>query len=333
MTKHTSLNRDAVKRYLIGKVTREERTAIEEALGGDEAFNEFMVIEDQLVYDYLRGRLSVAYHRLFEGNYLNYSRRRREKVEVARALLEQSERLRMAERAAPEREHADLRPARMFNLRTVMTIVTLAVVTPLLLILFMTRSQEPQLAELEARHAEAEQQLRSELEQKEQELRRQAETEQRLRKQYAEELERERAAAEGLRTRRADAPARPQARGLSAWLSSIFLPDGVGIKGDSRIPEYPIGRQRKSLRVELELPAEREYASYSAKLSDFEGAELKTFTGLSQKMTRRGPVAVINIPGAFLKPGTYTVKLYGSDPTLGDKPIPLDSYFFSLKEK
>lgn len=333
MTKHTSLTRDAVKRYLIGKVTREERTAIEEAIGGDEAFNEFMVIEDQLVYDYLRGRLSVADHRLFESNYLNYSRRRREKVEVARALLEQSGRLRMAERAAPEREHADLRPTRMFNLRAVMTIVTLAVVTPLLLLLFMTRSQRTQLAELEARHAEAEQQLRSELERKEQELRRQDETEQHLHKQYAEELERERAAAERLRARLADALARPQARGLSATLGSIFLPGGVGTKGDGRIPEYSIGRQRKSLRLELELPAEREYASYSAKLSDLEGAELKTFVDLSQKMTRRGPVAVINIPGAFLKPGTYTVKLYGSDPALGDKPIPLDSYFFSLKEK
>lgn len=332
MTKHTSLTRDAVKRYLIGKVTREERTAIEEALGGDDAFNEFMVIEDQLVYAYLRGRLSVADHRLFESNYLNYSRRRREKVEVARALLEQSERMRAESRATSGREHADPRPPRMYNLRTVMTVVTLAAVTPLLLLLFVVRSQRTQLAELETRHAEAERQLRSELERRGQELGRQAETEQHLRKQYEEELEQERAAAR-LRAQLADAPARPQARGLSATLGSIFLPGGVGTKGDGRIPEYAIGRQRKSLRLELELPAEREYTSYSARFSDIEGAELKTFAGLSQRITRRGPVAVINIPGKLLKPGTYTVKLYGSDPALGDKPIPLDSYFFSLKER
>jgi hypothetical protein len=344
MTKHTSLTRDVVKRYLIAKVTRDERIAVEEALDGEEALNEFLVIEDQLVYDYLRGRLSVADHRLFESNYLNYSRSRREKVEVARALLEQSERLRMAERI-PARERADLQTASIFNLRAVMTIVTLAVLTPLFLLLFMTRSQRTQLAEIEARHAGAEQQLRSEVERKEQELQRQAEMEQHLRKQYVEEMSRERAAAERLRAQLANALARPQLPSLSTMFGRIFLSGGVWTKGNGQtkgrvwtkgggwIPEYVIGRRWKSLRLELELPTEREYASYSAKLSNLEGPELKSFADLPQKMTRRGPVAIVNISGVLLKPGTYTVKLYGSDPALGDKPIPLDSYFFSLKKK
>jgi hypothetical protein len=74
-------------RYLLGELSKDERAEIEDDyVATTESFDQLLVAEDQLIDDYVRGRLAEKDRRLFEKNFLSTSGRR-ERVRSARALL------------------------------------------------------------------------------------------------------------------------------------------------------------------------------------------------------------------------------------------------------
>ena len=75
-------------RYLLGDVSDKERLEIEDRyLSDEEFFDELLVAEDELIDDYVRGRLSRADRDSFESNFL-CSPAREERVKSARALMQ-----------------------------------------------------------------------------------------------------------------------------------------------------------------------------------------------------------------------------------------------------
>ncbi|MEK6324983.1 MAG: hypothetical protein AABN33_25355 [Acidobacteriota bacterium] len=74
-------------RYLLGKLTGEERIEVEDRyLSDGKFFDELAVAEDELIDDYVRGELSHSNRELFERNFL-CSTGRHERVKSARALM------------------------------------------------------------------------------------------------------------------------------------------------------------------------------------------------------------------------------------------------------
>jgi len=74
-------------RYLLGKLSQQERIEVEDRyLSDGEFFDELAVVEDELIDDYVRGKLSRSERELFEQNFLS-SRARQERVKNARALM------------------------------------------------------------------------------------------------------------------------------------------------------------------------------------------------------------------------------------------------------
>src|SRR5436190_7635438 len=81
-------NRNLLIRYFLGTATEAERTGVEESFADDEAFFDLTMTEDQLVYDYLNGRLQKVDKDLFEKNYLGHSREREERFLLAKTLIQ-----------------------------------------------------------------------------------------------------------------------------------------------------------------------------------------------------------------------------------------------------
>jgi hypothetical protein len=77
---------NALRQYLLGLLTPEGRTALEERLFTDEAFyEELLIAEDELIDLYLAGRIPDAEREPFESNFLAAPERRK-KLRFARAL-------------------------------------------------------------------------------------------------------------------------------------------------------------------------------------------------------------------------------------------------------
>jgi type II secretory pathway pseudopilin PulG len=87
MPKEDLTNRDLVMRYFLGSASETERSRVEESLADDETFFDLIVIEDQLLYDFINSRLSQADSELFEQNYLSQSRERQERFLLAKTLI------------------------------------------------------------------------------------------------------------------------------------------------------------------------------------------------------------------------------------------------------
>jgi anti-sigma-K factor RskA len=73
--------------YLLGELSAEEQLSIDEQLFvNDDYFERLMATEDDLIEDYLRGRLSATERQQFERNFLN-SAELRKKVDRTKLLL------------------------------------------------------------------------------------------------------------------------------------------------------------------------------------------------------------------------------------------------------
>ncbi|HEX4948502.1 MAG TPA: hypothetical protein VFZ34_17645 [Blastocatellia bacterium] len=87
-------------RYLLGDLPEEEQFALEQEYFNDnEKFEQVWALENELVDSYVRGRLPQAERVLFEQNYLA-SPKHRERVSVARSLLQSADETIVADRTS-----------------------------------------------------------------------------------------------------------------------------------------------------------------------------------------------------------------------------------------
>jgi hypothetical protein len=142
--------REQLVAYLLGELPEEEQLRLEQLyFASDAAYEELLVVEDELAYDYVQGRLPAGRRRRFEAT-IGATDRGRQNIEFARALLEQ---LRGSRRAS-------VWPGRYWavGIAAVLALVTL----PLWLALQVTRLSS-QLEKLRADAAASEASLKREL--------------------------------------------------------------------------------------------------------------------------------------------------------------------------
>src|SRR5687767_3799971 len=94
---------ERIARYLLGDLPETEQMAVEQEYFADpEKFEEVWAAENDLVDRYVRDRLPRGRRELFERNYLQ-SPKHRERVALARKLIETADRQTAESATAPER--------------------------------------------------------------------------------------------------------------------------------------------------------------------------------------------------------------------------------------
>ncbi|MDQ3088932.1 MAG: hypothetical protein M3Q78_10085, partial [Acidobacteriota bacterium] len=88
MIKENLYNETEIRRFLLGEMPEDKRTAFEEKFVTDEGlFKQMRVVEDELIESYIRGTLSAVEKEKFERSFLSTEPRRR-RVVFARTMLD-----------------------------------------------------------------------------------------------------------------------------------------------------------------------------------------------------------------------------------------------------
>lgn len=88
MTHYNLENENEIRRFLLGEMAGDERTAFEAGfLADQDQFESVKVVEDELIEAYVRGQLDAATNEKFERRFLTTAKRR-ERVAFTRAMLE-----------------------------------------------------------------------------------------------------------------------------------------------------------------------------------------------------------------------------------------------------
>jgi hypothetical protein len=284
-----------------------------------------MVVESDLIDEYVRGGLTDAERRRFEQRFLASAERRR-KVEFARALA------RIA--SAPATEEV-VRPATIHwwdnliaSLRSLSPVLQFSMAASALLLLLglswlitETVRLRAQVAQLQAEQGARQHQ--------EEALRRQAAGERVRREDLAVQLEREQERREDL----ARQLERDRAQGRSTgatFIASLFLPPGVS-RGGAERPQLVIPPAARSVRLQIGLEREDEYQSYRVELRTVQGQEVWTGGNLRPRQSRGSRAVNLVIPGSAFRGGKYELTLKGVvDPQKSEE---VRFYYFDVLKK
>jgi anti-sigma factor RsiW len=84
---HAQASEREMVKYFLGQLSPDQERQIEECyFANEELFDRLQAIKEELIDDYLQGKLSDEMHQLFERNFLA-SPARRQQVEFARSLM------------------------------------------------------------------------------------------------------------------------------------------------------------------------------------------------------------------------------------------------------
>jgi hypothetical protein len=315
----TSNEQEAIQ-YLLGNLSEAEQSRLEERFFQDVELSELLSeIEDDLIDQYVRGELSNRERERFEHHFL-ISERRRQKVDFARALL-QAEKARMASSIASIEKPASAwksrlsflyspRPALVYSMAAVMLLFLLGGAWPF----------------SEVR------QLRKEIAQMETERQLNAQQEEQLRNQMAEQLQHnDELAAQNEKLEQEMALLKQQSAApplLPSILAFILSP---GSRGGARPKNLIIPRSVQTLRLQLNLNAGDEYASYQVSLQSASGEAVRIWNGLRDASITGGRAIYVNVPARLLSAGQYELRLSG---VAGAGQIEdLGYYYFNLTKE
>jgi len=339
---HESRTRDLVVRYLLGNVEPTEREQIENSFLSDEAFFDCVLIEDQLIYDYLNNRLAPIDRKLFEENYLHGSKSRQEKVALSQAAIAQAKSWKPYDFAIPEqqplidhkRNSWRDRIVNIFRLPewALATLVVLVVSATLLVL--MWRHQKRQLANLEARHQTENEQLQRQLQQTDQELKKAREAEAKLNSQNDNLVKQQNDLTQLIESyKRENQAQKGKASSKEQELASLHVDrslepsGGRGASGD----QHAIVPKGTNVTLYLMLRGPIQYQSHHAELKKIGESSTQEFPGLEARETRFGKAVVLTLTAKRLKLGTYVIALYGRNSAQPAEMIPVDTFQFTVK--
>jgi hypothetical protein len=338
-------NRDGFIRYLLGEIGAEEQEQVEKSFADEDTFFDFILIEDQLIVDYLNGRLTERQRELFQRNYLTASNERREQVALAQSLMDHAGEWETSGGGEAGEEHetasATTEQPRGARVRRFILVPQFALALAALIVAFVVLlNQRRQITALEEQlRAEQrgfqQQQQDAELSRQAEELLRQRAELEELRAQY-EELKRDRdELARVIETYKRD-PGAERATGQPERPELASLPpmdvalDGSGGRGGNT-PFRPSIKRGRSVNLYLKQSGTL-YESYSARLEreDAPGSP-KEFPGLSLRDTRFGRAVVLTLATRELKSGDYVIALFGHTQQQGVARTSVDSYHFRIE--
>lgn len=279
-------HRMLLTRYLLGQVSPEERAGLEgQYLDDDALFHELIAAENDLIDDYVRGKLGPQ-EKPFEEGFLS-SPERRERVEFAKSLL--AYRRIGANSDAPARE----RPSRWEAIRSYLGDAPAGVRLALATLLLLTVAGSSWLAVVNGRlynQIEAALKTQAQAQRQTQELRRQI---------------RELQQSEATTPRLSEAP---PAAGYATL--SMTLAPGLTRGADQRENLLAVPRGISEVRLWLKTNGSIR-STYNVILETAEGVQVWKSTGLAgHRGAGGGSMITIQIPAKVLKGDDYVLRLF-----------------------
>ena len=317
-----------LRRYLLGTLREEEEARQEELLLTDESyFGQLVLAEDELIDDYVRGRLTAQDKERMEQRFLAPAGRR-ERLELVRDLnryatgraetarREQDSSLRNAG-TTPIPLIAGSRGRTAVALFAGAALLAIAIGAGLLVEIARLRNRIDWLSQEQAKAQQREMELHKELAgllDRQEQLSRAIEKEQSQRVQIQQDLI-------NLRHPQAASPRSPDGDLFALTLT----PGRIRDRGPASIIEIHPSIRRVRLILSLEQAG---YSSYRARLQTDEGKPIWTGYDLKPRRTDNDERVEIVLPANLLMPGDYTVLL---SPAAGQERI--GTYYFTAVRK
>lgn len=292
-------------RYLLGEFSLDERTQIEDLYIADHDFYERLLIaEDEIIDTYVRGAMAERDIDLFRKNFL-CSEERRERIKIARTLIEYSD-AHASTRSASVREERPLREWLLSFLKFGAPAMRMAVGVATVVVLLGGGLGWIELIRLGSGldHLRSEQIAQQ---QREESLKREVEEQKRLGDQLNQDLDRER--SERGRIEQELAKLRKQQSAPVVFsLGSGLSERSKGAPPEGRKVTIPQGREM--VKFQLDLLAD-EYDSYLVIVRDERGQVI--WQGLLQSArSATGPAVFVSLPSRLFSEGQYSFTLSGS---------------------
>lgn len=298
------VNEQNLIRYLLGELPEGEKSALEAQYFADsQVFDQIVAVENKLVDDYARNRLSADLRTRFERSYLT-DPARSERVKFAVALVTKFDKL----PPAPRPEQVSWLRNALAALRGLTPAVRYSVAfATLLVVLFgawLLVSALRRQREAAQIQANANQQRRERAEQAEQERKR------------AEELtanqnrQKETPPPVPVPSPTPVAPPEPSFVTLALTIGGVR---GGGGGGGGATPTLALTPATTQVRLVLNL-ADNDYPAYRATLRSGTGAAIFTRSNVKPKRSGAGASFVFIVPAADLVVGDYVLTISGEDP-------------------
>jgi hypothetical protein len=302
-----------IQRYLLGKLTEADQTAIEQELLADrDKFEQVCAVEEDLIDSYLRGKMSRADRDRFEGHYLA-SPYNRERVATAQILIAGIDRI-VGERVKAGEKGPGITWWKRFpdSLSWPQPALGVALVLALLFALgalWLDRERARLLEQIARIQNEAQTELAS-LKQREQKLEREIANE----RQRQEESK---AALEQLRRQQSSLP--------PPVFSFLLTP--APVRGEKAPPSLTLPLLTGSVRLLMGLKGDG-YASYQVRCQTVEGREILRRRAGKVRLGKDREFAALTIRAERLTKGDYILILFGQTADGRDEEI--DRFFFRV---
>jgi hypothetical protein len=304
-------------RYLLGDLSESEKAQIEARFfAEDEYYEELLVAEDELIYDYLRGALATKERKQFAAQ-IAASPKRLEKVQFVKALMaeatenppasfpaEASAGLReLQEPTSWWRALAALLTAPHTSLQSAMAAAILLLAIAGFWLWLQTRQLNSELQLAMARQREFEQSARDSKANEQNQQQRAAEL-QKEKVDLAEQLRQKEAARQRLEKELSE-NAQPPA-GLTI---PFTLEQGIP-RGESEDPKLiSVPRRATSIRLTLDLGSDDGNGRYRAEFQTRGGTLVWSQDGLASKPMAWGSAVVLNLPAEIFRNSEYDLTL------------------------
>jgi anti-sigma factor RsiW len=315
-------NEDLLIRYLLGELSAEEQGRIEERFFTDEEFFEQLsALENELRYDYARGKLSGRHRELFEKRFLA-SPEEQQGVERAGAILQTLDRAKAISLAPGQGLWQTIKAfftARGASLSFALATVALLLVATTAWSIYQTVKLRNQLEQVQAERKMEEERLRHQTQQDQAQLA-QLNTDLERERLERERLEEEIAKHQTQTTGQQNLPLLP------GILSFALSPGGVRDAGEGS-KKLVIAPDTRAVQFELKLQKNLGHQSFRAQLLTADGAEIWHRDNL--KAT--GKNLVLQILAQLLAEGDYELALKGRAANRDYEEA--GSYYFTIVKK
>jgi hypothetical protein len=306
----------AARRYLLGELSEDEKTRMEEAFFADDAnFEALELAEDELIDAYVRNELSPEEQQEFYSTLLR-SPRLRERVNFARILAAKADADQSATRLTESTVSASTRPgarwwtgffAQQPAWRMAMSASAILILVAGVVLVsgwLRLRNESQRLASERAALQRQKEQLDK------------LSGEQRTNEQLIAELQRE-------RQQRADdikfieqhgqgqtVGERSTKHSVLTTIATVFLTPGSLRSNGGGQSELIIGPKTTTASVRLALE-NNDYATYSATIKTANGVTVDRQNRIQARTTGTGPILSVSIPARRLPPGDYLIHVDG----------------------
>lgn len=299
-----------IRGYLLGQISSQDRSRVEERLMNDAAyFERSELAEDELIEAYVRGDLPIEERENVESHFLT-TPERRQRVEMNRAL-----RMVLADSSLPLRTSA---PVRLTGVRR-MAARGLALAASLFICLGVICYLTWDVSRLRNTAARQEREWRQELAAQREQIRKLEEQLQHARTQGFQ--------------RETSRPSDSGAVAKRAVLSFLLSPDVVMRGSQSEGPSLLMASTEAPVQLQLaiEPDADRRVANYGVVLKTTDGHQVWSASNLSVTRTGARRTMTLSLPAGVLAPGQYRLTLLAWMPNGGVEE--LDDYSFRVVQR